>query len=295
MQTTKNISLGLLLAFAMLISCNDEEGTIFQATDEVSVEDEATTDSYFEETDDLSVIAVASDNSTLTGGKVQTGGRKIKVNDRRLECAEVEVEIADDSSFGKPKGTITIDFGDGCEDKKGNIRKGKIIVTFEGRRFFPGSTIVTTFENYMINGVLIEGVRTVTNSSGSLEDHPSFTITVVGGKATWPDGTFATREANRKREWIRADNPLKDEWRVTGSAAGTNRNGISYTMEIKEALIYKRECEVASRVFIPVAGVKILMTQNRLMTIDYGDGSCDRLVTVTINGETKQIEVRGNV
>ena len=263
---------------------------------QVSVENEAATDAYFEETDDLSVLAVAGDNATLTGGKEgTTGGRKIIINDFRLDCAEVTIELADDSSFGNPKGTITIDFGDGCEDKRGNVRKGKIIVNFMGRRFFPGSMIVTTFDNYFINGIQIEGVRTVTNSSGSLEDHPSFTIVVEGGKATWPDGTFATREANRKKEWIRAANPLNDEWRVTGNAAGTNRRGVSYTMEITEALIYKRECAVSNHIFMAVAGVKILTTETRQMKIDYGDGECDRIVTVTINGESKEVEVKGDV
>jgi len=293
MQTTKKLSLGLLLVLMTLWSCSDEVGSAFKANDDANVENEATTDAYFDETDDLSVLAVSSDNSTLNGGKTQTGGRKIIVKDKRLECAEVQITPADDSSFEHPKGVITIDFGDGCEDKKGNVRTGKIIVTYNGRRFFPGSTIVTTFENYTINGVLIEGVRTVSNSSGSLEEHPSFTIVVVGGKATWPDGTFATREATRKREWIRASNPLKDEWHVTGTASGTNRNGVSYTMEITEALVYKRECEVGSRIFIAVAGEKVLTTENRLITINYGDGECDKLVTVTTNGESKEIEVRG--
>lgn len=295
MKSTKNIALGLWLVLITLFSCNDEGIVTLTANDEVTVENETTSDSYFEETDDLSVLAMAGDNATVTGGKTQSGGRKIDINDHRFECADVEIQVADDSSLGKPKGVITIDFGDGCEDKKGNVRKGKIIITYEGRRFFPESTIVTTFDNYSINGVTIEGVRTVTNTSGSLEEHPSFSIVVVGGKATWPDGTFATREANRTREWIRADNPVNDEWRVTGTAAGTNRNGKAYTMEIIEALVYKRECAVSSRIFMAVAGEKVLTTENRQMTINYGDGTCDRMVTVTINGESKNIEVKGDV
>jgi len=154
-----------------------------------------------------------------------------------------------------------------------------------------GSTIVTTFDGYSINDIQIEGVRTVTNTTESIEDHPRFNIVVDGGKATWPDGTFATREANRTREWIRATNPLQDEWRVTGNAAGTNRNGVAYTMEIIEALVYKRECAVFSRIFMAVQGVKVLSTENHQITIDYGDESCDRLVIVTINGESRELDV----
>ena len=64
-------------------------------------------------------------------------------------------------------------------------------------------------------------------------------------------------------------------------------------MEITETLVYKRECAIGNRVFMPVAGIKVLTTENRQMTIDYGDGECDRKVTVTINGETREVEVEG--
>ena len=293
MQTTKKNTLGLILALFLLFSCNDNGVLEITSTDEVSVENEAATASYFEDVDDLSMVAMASDEATVDGGKATPGGRKIFIGDWRLECANVEIVLSDDSQKAHPKGVITIDFGDGCEDKKGNVRKGKIIITFDGRRFMPGSSYVTTFEDYSINDIKIEGVRTVTNVSGSLEEHPTFTIVVEGGKATWPDGTFATRESNKKREWIREANPLKDEWHVTGNAAGTNRRGVAYTMEITETLVYKRECAIGNRVFMPVAGIKVLTTENRQMTIDYGDGECDRKVTVTINGETREVEVDG--
>ncbi|MEQ8303431.1 MAG: hypothetical protein RIB47_08575 [Cyclobacteriaceae bacterium] len=296
MRTTKKLGFSLIVALMVFFSaCNEDGGIDLTVDDSASVENEATTDSYFEETDDLALIAVASDDATKTGGKVGTGGRKIGINDFRLACdgVEVTIEVADDSTPESPKGTITIDFGDGCEDARGNVRKGIIIINYEGRRFLPGSVIVTTFEGYEINGVKIEGKRTVTNVSGSLEEFPKFNIVVENGKATWPDGTFATREANRTREWIRAVNPLNDEWSVTGTAAGTNRNGTVYTMEVKEALVYKRECAVLNRIFMAVKGVKVLQVGDRVITIDYGDGECDRIVKVTINGESREVEVSG--
>ncbi|GAB1444784.1 hypothetical protein MASR2M41_04090 [Flammeovirgaceae bacterium] len=237
------------------------------------------------------MVAMASDDATMDGGRSSMGGRKILIGDLRLECADVEIVLSDDSQMAHPKGVITIDFGSGCEDKKGDVRRGKIIITFDGRRFLPGSSYVTTFENYSINDIKIEGARTVTNVNGSVEEHPSFTIVIEGGKATWPDGTFATRESNRNREWIRASNPVNDEWHVTGNAAGTNRKGVSYTMEITEALVYKRECAISNRIFMAVAGVKVLTTENRQKTIDYGDGNCDRTVTILINGVSKEMEV----
>jgi hypothetical protein len=158
----------------------------------------------------------------------------------------------------------------------------------------PNSQIITTLEDYSINDIAIEGVRTVTNSTESLESNPKFTITVQGGKATWPDGTFATREVNRTREWVRANNPLNDEWIVTGTAAGTNRDEKTYQMEITKPLVYKRSCS-ASKGGIAVEGTKVLTVDGKVITIDYGSGACDRMITITINGQSKEIEVKGKM
>lgn len=206
----KRLSYLVIAGLMFLASCDDN--TIdFNESDEQNVENEAVTDAYYEDVDDLAALAVSADAATLTGGKESTSGRMVnKPNDHRWNCPGVviTIEVGPNSTPQSPQGVITIDFGTGCEDERGNIRKGKIIITYNGRRFFPGSSIVTTFDGYEINGIMIEGVRTLTNVTGSLEENPTFTITIVGGKITWPDGTIATREVNRTREWVRASNPL---------------------------------------------------------------------------------------
>lgn len=296
MQTTKKLSISLLVVFlTFLISCNDEDTPKLTSNDTAIVQTEAETDAYFEDADDMTVTAVASDDATFTGGKVSSGGRKVNSQDSRFDCATIEIVIDEASTFETPKGIITIDFGDGCEGPRGNVREGKIIIAFEGRRFLPGSTLVTTFENYKINGVQIEGTRTVSNVTGSIEAAPMFRIQVEDGKATWPDGTFATRVADFTREWVRANNALKDEWHLAGSAAGTNRNGNSYTMEILDTLVYKSECAIKNKIFMAVSGSKVITTGERQILIDYGSGDCDRSVTITINGESENIEVNGDV
>ena len=244
----------------------------------------------------MATIAVAADGSTASGARESSYGRQgIKPVDIRFSCATITFLFADNNSTTTPHGFITIDFGDGCTDAKGNVRKGKIIVEFTGKRFLPDSRIITTFQDYFINGVKIEGVRTVTNVTGSVEENPKFLIKVDNGKATWEDGTFVTREVNRTREWIRANNPLEDKWIVEGTAAGTNRNGKTYQVEITKALVYKRECAISAKVFIAVEGTKVLSIDNKVITIDYGTGECDRVVTITINGQSKDVTVRGDI
>jgi len=298
----KNISIKSLSALTFifllfLVSCNDDQIDL-SSNDSENVQDEASTDGYFEDADDMATLAVAADNATAGGGRIGSLGRiaGVKPVDIRFsDCVTVTLELAEGSTQQNPHGYITIDFGSACTDMKGNVRSGIIHVEFIGRRFLPQSKIITTFENYKINGVEIEGTRTVTNVTGSVEDRPKFSIVIIGGKATWPDGSFATREANRTREWIRGANPLLDEWIVEGTAAGTNRKGVTYQVEITKPLVYKRECAIGSRVFMAVEGTKVLTTDSKTITIDYGSGDCDKTVTVTINGVTRTIEVKGNI
>lgn len=285
----------LILSLITMVSC-DQDKFDFTSNDAQNVENEAATDGYFEDADDMSTLAVAADNATSTGSKESASGRAgVKPADLRFTCATVTLEFAADNSLDVPHGYITIDFGTGCTDLRGNTRKGIIKVEFDGRRFMPGSVIITTLQGYSINGIALEGTRTVTNTSASLEATPTFTIVLDGGKATWPDGSIATREVNRTRRWIRAANPLQDEWTVEGTAAGTNRNNRVYQVEITTPLVYKRECAVGSRVFMAVEGTKVLTVDGKTVIIDYGDGTCDRTVTITIDGVSREVEVRGDI
>lgn len=298
MKTMKNMfgvrSLGAVMVAGLVFLASCEDKVEFNSSDTASVENEATMDGAFEDTDDMALTAVASDNSTLSG---EDGGRKIPnaLLDHRFKCADVTITLALDNSFQVPHGTIVIDFGTGCTDNKGNTRKGKVIVEYKGRRFLPGSTVITTTEGYSINDITLEGTRTVTNVSGSTEESPKFNVVLENGKATWPDGTTATREVNRVHEWVRTSNPLNDQWNVTGTANGTNRNGRVYEMTITSALIYKRECAISARVFMAVAGTKELIVDGKKLTIDYGTGDCDRTVTITVDGASKQMEVSGGI
>lgn len=279
---------------ALAAACTDE-GFKLTTEDDAGIENEAITDAYYDDVDDMSALVVASDDATLNG-KLADNGRKITIEDPRFNCDGIVIEIVPDttSTFSHPKGTITINFGDGCTDVRGNVRKGIIVITYDGRRFFPEAVLTITFDGYSINDVALEGVRTITNLTESTQENPKFNIQLTGGKATWPDGTTTTREVNLTREWIRANNPLEDEWHVTGLAAGTNRNGKEYTMQITDALVNKRLCAVTDRVFIPVQGAKLLIVGDREMLIDYGDGTCDRIVTVTVNGETLERTINGD-
>ncbi len=273
-------------------SCDPQETPLQEEA--ASVAEDVISDMAFEDADDLAGLALLADPATA-GGRTYGEPRVITVIDPRCNCENlvITIELDNDSSAEHPKGTITIDFGAGCTDPIGNVRKGKIIVSFNGRRFQPGSTVITTFQNYSINDIQLEGIRTLTNISESNEEAPAFEIELTNGRSTWPDGTQATREHCYVREWTRAANPLNDALTVSqcggreNAATGTNRRGRSYAMKIVEPLVYKRGCPIA------VSGIKELtdLTSGKVITVDYGNGSCDRTVTMTFGGQSRTIEV----
>jgi hypothetical protein len=286
-----------IAALAFFSSC--EEKVDISPADTKSVENEAVSDAYFEDTDDMATMVIAADAGTSNGGRSGAGRAVSKDKlDGRFACSSTTVTLtfAEDNTAQNPHGTITVDFGEeGCTDGKGNTRKGRVIVEFRGPRFMAGATITTYLDGYEINGIKLEGTRIVTNATTSTEDIPAFTIVLTGGEITWPDGSTATREVERTRVWTRAPNPLNDSWTISGTASGTNRDGKEYEINITKALVYKRECALNGRIFMAVEGTKELTTDGKKVTIDYGAGECDRLVTITVNGISREVEVKGDI
>jgi hypothetical protein len=202
----------------------------------------------------------------------------------------VTIEPDPASTVAVPKGKITVNFGTtGCTDLRGNVRTGKLFFTYSGKRFVLGSTIVTTGENYTINGIKLEGTRTLTNLQGSTGDAPKFNVKLVGGKGTFEDGTTATRTSDITTLWVRGTTAADDKLVIdqSSTASGSTRGGRQYSVSLLKQLEFKRSCGIA------VSGTKkYVIDGTKEVTIDYGDGACDRKVTITLNGVTRTIEAK---
>lgn len=288
-MNTKKIGLRLisaLLIFAMaafVISCSDDESEV-SFTDSQSVSSEASVDSYFEDAEDISATASLAADGDL-------GGRVAGLDDRF--CDNVIIRFLR-KNVANPD-TILIDFGsgDGCTDPRGNVRKGKIRIVFSpGSRFQIDNTVTTTFISFSVNGILMEGTRTVTLTS--LEP-PTHEITLTDGRLTWPDNSTATRTAHHFRQWDRNGTPInRTDDRIIilegGTASGTNRNEKEYSMQITQDIVFKASCHIVKK-FLPVSGEKVLTVGDRQITVNYGEGDCDNVITVTINGVSKEVTV----
>ena len=281
----KEKMVGLALAIGLLTfvatSCTEDKvDADTTLEDQESVQLDNMDEYYLEDADNL-VSNVLEQESGSTGGKIATDDEE----DSRLVCAEITRTGTEES------GTIIIDFGDGCEDKRGNIRTGKIIVEFSGRWFLPGSFWSIEFVNYTINGVSISGIRRVNNISES-EDSLVFEIKMEA-TIIWPDGTEVTRKIHRKRHRELHDNNILDRLIAYATEDINHPKGRGFSVEILEPLVYSEAC-AEEGVIIPVEGVKLIKFGNgrRQLTVDYGDGTCDNVVAITNkDGRTWRYEV----
>ena len=271
---TSRFSLLMATVFMMMFFACSEENGITIESDVVldAINDDVELETTYEEVDDLALAGASHDFST--------GGRSEQ--DSRFDCATLTREET------ASRVIITIDFGEGCEGPHGRTRAGIIRITKSGDHWVPGSKVSIEMIGFSVDDLELEGIRTVTNISESIESSPVFEVVLIGGKATWPDGTSATREVNRTRTLIRADNPLGDEVRVEGTSNGINREGESVEVVILERLVFLRTCRGGKK-FVPVSGVKQITKGDQVIIIDFGDGVCDNIATKTIDGVSTEI------
>jgi len=258
----------LFIPFVALLflvsSCNEEVENSNDIVEDFDLEAEETADANYEDVDDI----------VDAGMEFENGSARV-AEDEVLDGATI-----DHDTINK---VITIDYGDGTEGRRGRLRSGKVIISYNERRLTPGAFRQVTFENFMVDSVLVEGVRRLENTSASTDEAPQFTVTLTGGRLTFTDGTTITREVSKVRTWNRESNPVNDTVTITGIASGTRRSGTSYSVEILEEMKYQRGCR-SGRVFIPVSGVKLITAEGNTALVDYGDGECDNIATISING-----------
>ena len=189
--------------------------------------------------------------------------------------------------------TRTIDFGSaGCTLPNGNVLKGKIIISFSNDFTSKSRTLSYRFVDFYHNGKLLQGNKSITYESKSTEllatEHPVMTFT-VDMKITFDDGKVYSRTGTTVKETIEGnETPLNWEdnvFLVTGNSATSLANGDTVTTVITTPLRYITSCKLP----FPVSGIVSITKNTSVGTLDFGDGKCDNLATLTIDGVTKDI------
>lgn len=265
------LSLAVLGLFMVtLFSCSDDPDPIAQEPNLDLVEDEFVINAAYEDLD------------FLTLDVLQSSGLGLRTQGVADLCASANVTHDENSK------KITVDFGAGCTSPNGVTRKGKVILAYTGTNFlFPGTSIVTTFDGYEVNGLKIKGTRTITNAGIDLiNSKVTLNVKIENGVVTWPDNSTVTYSSNQIRQVTLGSAGY--EVSATGTASGKSREGFDYTAAVTTPLIIKEDC-ARTGVYVPSSGVLAFTFQGIAASVDYGPGTCDKVVVLTYPGGTKEL------
>ncbi|HZY82332.1 MAG TPA: hypothetical protein VFE50_22560 [Cyclobacteriaceae bacterium] len=284
-DTQKYFLLVCSLIVILLAGCQDDlvpKKLTSEEQAELAAQDNAQTILATQEA--LDVTAGAMEDKGVAEGRVKHGDHD------NYGCAPaVNLNISIDRNHNDSivyKGTISVNYGDGSTCDSKNRRTGKItddftIVVSTKNKVRFSMTETLTFEAFTRDSTTYNGVIIVGSANGKK-------TTVEGNNVaiSYTDGTtsrwkgilnFAYEDLSKR----------KGEIRVTGNISGTSRQNVSYTATITEEVLFKTGCFGWIKK-IPVDGAMSVSTNGSTSTLDFGSGTCDRIYTVNVNGETTQ-------
>ncbi|MGB4844368.1 MAG: hypothetical protein WBP16_07875 [Ferruginibacter sp.] len=264
----------LLLAFTMVslvVGFNACKKTA-EAQEEIETTfelsgDQAIADNLAEDANDLFMQVAVENNvaGNFAPGTVTTNNF--------IPCANVTITPA----TGFPK-TIVIDFGTACT-YNGVTRSGKINIVLTDSVRRNGSMAIMTFDNYFVNLFKVEGTYTWTNTS--TPGTRSWSRKTEAGKITAPTGRYWTHSGMRyitQTAGVGTYTIIDDIFSITGDHTVTNAANVSRTITVLEALQKKNACANIDKGKLKVQG------PNHFAVIDFGNGTCDNLATISIDG-----------
>lgn len=258
----RNVYFLSFLTLLVLTSCesNETNGII---TDELTAE-ETVNDVLV---DDISsdVEDILDDDAVIT----EVAGRGMNPPNHHPDCVIRTIEETANGAI------VTLDFGDGCEGKRGNVFAGKIVITYV--RADGEFSKSVAFEGFSINDNIINGSISVSkvkeNTSGNPER--TYTIDLTINLAT---GETITKKGEKIKEMIEGhdtDDRGDDVFLISGYWDSVNKNGVAKKATITTSLRREYACKYI------VSGVIEITKGERTYTLNFGDGTCDNVAIVT--------------
>jgi len=264
------------LACFLLPSCqnngagvlNDESALIGEDSPAVASLEETQLDETMESIDLLVDEAITNNASLLRATSADS-------NEYLTNCPVITVD-----TIAIPH-LMTIDFGTSCTGKDGRVRSGRILVSATSFKIFP-SVRVKTFENFVVDGRLIDGTVTKTIQRDAVNFVRTASIKENIQVINLAKGDTLSRITDITRQYKKTQNLT---W---GSVINTRPNGVVVTKTIAETtpLLFEASCRHI------VSGIASFEnSKGRKWSIDYGDGSCDDKAVLTVNGKSKEITI----
>ncbi len=258
----------------LLFSCQKEnsldEPTAVSSDDaRVYADESSQAEASFSDVEDIGMIAAEEEGIATEGGRGTVIFAFVELRLRLGPCADITVS-PNDTTYPK---TITIDFGDGCICRDGKFRKGKIIIHLTAPIRRPGAVMTITFDDFYLNRAHIEGTKIISNlsSGGNIK----FTVQVVGGKVTFPNGRGYQYNALKYVRQIEGGGTrmIRDDvYAIEGRSNTQFNGGLSITLDTETPLVKKVVCHWISN------GKLKIRVNNHVLFLDFGapnNGDCD--------------------
>ena len=278
------------LSFGLMTSCSEDgvsgfsenlsTTTVLETINYIAFEEDI--DNLILESFDLSTNAISA-RSAYTGSDKDT--KKFK-SDKYGDCASVIVD--------EENNTKTINFSQECEGKRGQTRRGTIIVTYSEIQGEVGSFKEVSYDDFYLNSVKIEGTRRTEILTTDENGSKTMRSTLTDGKMIYDDGTFKTKSAEMTR-YIHVENDKKQYTTLSGTKSGVSTEGVSFSMEITTPIKFVYNCfgdGQRKRGKVPVQGIKVTNDGVQTITTDFGDGTCDTLVEITKDGQVETVDLK---
>jgi hypothetical protein len=183
--------------------------------------------------------------------------------------------------------TITFSSGTLCGDFFGRTRNGKIIVGYSGSLGDTLADRTVTFDSYRVNNRKVEGTISLHDVTVVSDTILQATRTLTDLKVTFPNGASVTFNGDQTRSWTsgRGDTIINNNvYTFLGSLSGISSSGRSFTQDITVPVVTNFSCAFEGD-FARTAGVVELSTldgyPDRKRSVDYGDSTCNKIITVT--------------
>lgn len=212
-------------------------------------------------------------------------------------CATEEFKDNGDGSY-----TWTIDYGEeGCEEH-GYFMKGKMVETYrEDGNTFSSEVVYTNFgdRNYTQNGTA--SFSGTWESTGNAEDSTDWDYK---GSFSHKENLTISITEDDFNETFTVEAQGSESFDKNGFTNNegfykyTTSNGDFFNTTITTPLFYSYQCESDDPntwVFVYVSGVESTTYKEGEttgeFTMDYGQGTCDNIVTITENGESYDVDL----
>jgi hypothetical protein len=192
-------------------------------------------------------------------------------------------------TISNPK-TMVIDYGpDECWGSDNISRKGKIIATFSGNYSDSGSVVTVTFEDfYIYTADKVNATVIIRNLGMNTQGSKVYSIEINNASINH-NGSEIRFTSNRAIHWVSGhatQQSSDDIYMLYGNGNGVTTDGNGFTFVIASPIRIEGSCQW------PVSGIFELTPNGKeKRVLDFGDGTCDNKVKVTIGKQSAEISL----